>query len=157
VFFTILLVTGNTMSQSVRERTGELGLLKALGFTSAQTLSLVLAESCMLAVLGGGIGLGVALLLIARGDPTGGMLPLFYFPTLDVLTGVGFSIALGRGGRHLPRPPSHASPRSRRPPAHVAPNPMNIQHPTSNPDPPFASTAAPFGLLTSDFPYVAPH
>jgi putative ABC transport system permease protein len=49
----------------------------------------------MLAVLGGGIGLGVALLLIARGDPTGGMLPLFYFPTLDVLAGVGFSIALG--------------------------------------------------------------
>ena len=95
VFFTILLVTGNTMSQSVRERTGELGVLKALGFTSAQTLSLVLAESCLLAVLGGGIGLGVALLLIARGDPTGGMLPLFYFPTLDVLAGVGFSLALG--------------------------------------------------------------
>jgi putative ABC transport system permease protein len=95
VFFTILLVTGNTMSQSVRERTGELGVLKALGFTSGQTLSLVLAESCLLAVLGGGIGLGVALMLISRGDPTGGMLPLFYFPTLDVLAGVGFSLALG--------------------------------------------------------------
>ena len=95
VFFTILLVTGNTMSQSVRERTGELGVLKALGFTSGQTLSLVLAESCLLAVLGGGLGLGVAWVLIARGDPTGGMLPLFYFPTLDVLTGAGLSVALG--------------------------------------------------------------
>ena len=95
VFFTILLVTGNTMSQSVRERTGELGVLKALGFTSGQTLSLVLAESCLLAVLGGGIGLGVALMLISRGDPTGGMLPLFYFPTLDVLTGIAFGLALG--------------------------------------------------------------
>jgi putative ABC transport system permease protein len=95
VFFTILLVSANTMSQAVRERAGELGVLKALGFTSSQVLSLVLAESCLLAVLGGGIGLGVAFVLIARGDPTGGMLPLFYFPTLDVLIGVGFSVALG--------------------------------------------------------------
>ena len=95
VFFTILLVTGNTMSQSVRERTGELGVLKALGYTNSQALTLVIAESCLLAVLGGGIGLGVALALISRGDPTGGMLPLFYFPAQDVLTGVGFTLALG--------------------------------------------------------------
>jgi len=95
VFFTILLVAGNTMSQSVRERTGELGVLKALGFTSAQALSLVLAESCVLAVLGGGLGLGVACLLIARGDPTGGMLPLFNFPPVDVAIGAGLSLALG--------------------------------------------------------------
>jgi len=95
VFFTILLVSANTMSQSVRERTGELGALKAMGFTSMRVLSLVLAESCVLAALGGGLGLGLAWLLIARGDPTGGMLPLFYFPTADLLTGAGVSIALG--------------------------------------------------------------
>lgn len=95
VFFTILLVSGNTMSQAVRERTGELGALKAMGFTSAQVLSLVLAESCVLAVLGGGLGLGMAWMLIARGDPTGGMLPLFLFPKADVLIGVGLSVALG--------------------------------------------------------------
>ena len=95
VFFTILLVTGNTMSQSVRERSGELGVLKAMGFTSAQVLSLVLAESCLLAVLGGGLGLSVAWVLVARGDPTGGMLPLFFFPTRDVAVGVGLSLSLG--------------------------------------------------------------
>lgn len=95
VFFTILLVSGNTMSQAVRERTGELGVLKAIGFTSAQVLSLVLAESCLLAVLGGGLGLGLAALMISRGDPTGGMLPLFYFPATDLLAGVGVSLALG--------------------------------------------------------------
>ena len=88
VFFTILLVTGNTMSQAVRERTGELGVLKAIGFTNSQVLALVLSESCLLAVLGGGLGLGVAWLLVARGDPTGGMLPLFSLPTGDVLIGV---------------------------------------------------------------------
>jgi len=95
VFFTILLVTGNTMSQSVRERTGELGVLKAIGYTSGQVLALVLAESCVLAVLGGGLGLGLAWVLVARGDPTGGMLPLFVFVPVDVVIGAGFSVALG--------------------------------------------------------------
>jgi len=95
VFFTILLVAGNTMAQSVRERTGELGVLKAMGFTNSQVLSLVLGESCILAVLGGGLGLVLAWVVIARGDPTGGMLPLFYFPTVDVLLGGALSVALG--------------------------------------------------------------
>jgi putative ABC transport system permease protein len=95
VFFTILLVAGNTMAQSVRERTGELGVLKAMGFTNTQVLSLILGESCVLAVLGGALGLGLSWLMISRGDPTGGMLPLFYFPTLDVLRGAGLTVALG--------------------------------------------------------------
>jgi putative ABC transport system permease protein len=95
VFFTILLVAGNTMSQAVRERTGELGVLKAIGFTNAQVVALVLVESCLLSVLGGLLGLGLAWLLISRGDPTGGMLPLFFFPWRDLLIGVGLSLALG--------------------------------------------------------------
>lgn len=95
VFFTLLLVTGNTMAQAVRERTGELGVLKAIGFSNGQVLLLVLAESCLLAVVGGGLGLGLAWLLTARGDPTGGMLPQFYFPTRDLLTGAALSGALG--------------------------------------------------------------
>jgi putative ABC transport system permease protein len=95
VFFTILLVTGNTMAQAVRERTGELGVLKAIGFTNAQVVSLVLAESCLLTVLGGALGLGLSWLVISRGDPTGGLLPLFFFPVRDVLIGLGLSVALG--------------------------------------------------------------
>jgi putative ABC transport system permease protein len=95
VFFTILLVTGSTMSQAVRERIGELGVLKAIGFTNGQVLGLVLAESCVLTVLGGVFGLGFAWLIISRGDPTGGLLPLFFFPVRDVLIGLGLSVALG--------------------------------------------------------------
>ena len=95
VFFTILLVTGNTMAQAVRERTGELGVLKAIGFTNGQIVALVLAESCLLTVLGGVGGLGLAWLMISRGDPTHGLLPLFSFPTRDLLTGFGISVALG--------------------------------------------------------------
>ncbi|MBI5423850.1 MAG: FtsX-like permease family protein [Opitutae bacterium] len=95
VFFTILLVTGSTMSQSVRERIGELGVLKAIGFTNGHVLGLVLAESCLLTVLGGLLGLALAWLMISRGDPTGGLLPLFFFPARDVLLGAGLSIVLG--------------------------------------------------------------
>jgi putative ABC transport system permease protein len=95
VFFTILLVAGNTMAQAVRERTAELGVLKAIGFSNGQVVALVLAESCLLTVLGGVLGLGLAWLMISRGDPTSGLLPMFFFPTRDLLVGLGISIALG--------------------------------------------------------------
>jgi putative ABC transport system permease protein len=96
VFFTILLVTGNTMAQAVRERTGELGVLKAIGFTNARIVSLVLAESCLLTVLGGVLGLALAFLVVpvlAKG--LAGMLPMFNFPTRDLFIGLGISVALG--------------------------------------------------------------
>jgi putative ABC transport system permease protein len=94
-FFTILLVAGNTMAQSVRERTEELGALKAMGFTNLRVLGLVLGEACFLAALGGGMGLMLASMSIAGGDPTGGLLPMFRFPRQDVLTGVGWILVLG--------------------------------------------------------------
>ncbi|MGH9334851.1 MAG: ABC transporter permease, partial [Vicinamibacteria bacterium] len=95
VFFTILLVAGNTMAQSVRERTGELAVLKAVGFTDGQVVRLVLAEAMFLAGLGGFTGLALSWFLISLGDPTNGSLPIFYFPTRDVILGVLFVIALG--------------------------------------------------------------
>jgi putative ABC transport system permease protein len=96
VFFTILLVTGNTMSQAVRERTGELGVLKAIGFTNTQVLLLVLAESCLIAVLGGALGLGVACLIVpAVGKALSNFLPMFFFPIRDLLFGAGICVALG--------------------------------------------------------------
>jgi putative ABC transport system permease protein len=96
VFFTILLVTANTMSQAVRERTGELGVLKAIGFTQRQVVALVIAESCLLAGLGGALGLGLASLVvpgIAKG--LSNTLPMLFFPTADLLLGIGLCLALG--------------------------------------------------------------
>jgi putative ABC transport system permease protein len=95
VFFTILLVAGNTMAQSVRERIGELGALKAIGFSNTLVLLLVLAESCLLAVIGGVLGLGIAWILTSHGDPTGGMLPLFFFPVQDLFLGLAITVVLG--------------------------------------------------------------
>jgi putative ABC transport system permease protein len=102
VFFTMLLVAGNTMAQSVRERTNELGVLKSLGFSHRAVLGLVLAESCLLAVLGGGLGLGIGALLTGAGDPTGGFLPIFYFPPRDAALGVVFVLLLGFVAGALP-------------------------------------------------------
>ena len=60
VFFTLLLLTGNTMAQAVRERTSELAVLKTIGFSSTSVLGMVLAESMLMVVIGGVIGLGLA-------------------------------------------------------------------------------------------------
>jgi putative ABC transport system permease protein len=95
VFFTILLVAGNTMAQAIRERTEELGVLKALGFKNGQVMVLVLAESCLISVLGGFLGLGLAWLLVSAGDPTGSAFPIFYFPTSKLVLGVVLALLLG--------------------------------------------------------------
>ena len=88
VFFTILLVAGNTMAYAVRERTNELAVLKAIGFTDRGVLGLVLGESFLLTFLGGGIGLGLAWMLVSMGDPTNGALPVFFFPTRALIIGI---------------------------------------------------------------------
>jgi putative ABC transport system permease protein len=95
VFFTILLVAGNTMSQSVRERTEELGVLKAMGFTNGLILVLVLAESCVIAILGGLVGLGLAWGLLQAGNPAPALLPVFYVPDQALIIGFVMVIALG--------------------------------------------------------------
>jgi putative ABC transport system permease protein len=66
-FFTILIVVGNTMVLAIRERTGEIAVLKTLGFTSKRIFKMVLAESILLSLLGGLSGLGGAFLLVASG------------------------------------------------------------------------------------------
>jgi putative ABC transport system permease protein len=91
----ILLVTANTMAQAIRERTNELAVLKTLGFGDGRVLSLVLLESCAIAILGGATGLLVSWVLILGGDPTGGFLPLFFFPVRDVIYGGMFVLLLG--------------------------------------------------------------
>jgi len=76
VFFTLLLVTGNTMAIAVRERTAELAVLKALGYSDRFVLGLVLAESVLIAALGGAVGLWLASVVADR-DITSGILPTY--------------------------------------------------------------------------------
>ena len=98
VFFTILLVAGNTMAQSVRERTQELGVLKALGFTNELVLGVVLGESLVITVLGGCTGLLLGWLMVSGLGQASFMktyFPLFYIPPRDLVLGVLFALALG--------------------------------------------------------------
>ena len=102
VLFTMILVAANTMAQSVRERTSEVGVLKTLGFSNASILVLVLSESVLIAVIGGGLGLLAAWAFVRQGDPTGGMLPIFVLPTRDVVLGGALVVGLGLLAGMLP-------------------------------------------------------
>ncbi len=95
VFFTLLLVTGNTMAIAVRERVGELAVLKAVGFSDLFVLVLVLIESLVVAALGGALGLGLAKLFTLTGDPTRGLLPYLYLPGKSIASGLGLALLVG--------------------------------------------------------------
>ena len=96
VFFTLVLLTGNTMAQAVRERIPELAVLKTIGFSSLSILTLVLAESVLLLVLGGGIGLALAGVVVdivrAR---IGNTVPLARLDASIWLLGLALMVAIG--------------------------------------------------------------
>jgi putative ABC transport system permease protein len=103
VFFTLLLVTGNSMAMSVRERTGELAVLKAIGYRDGFVLALVLAETLLIASVGGGLGLAaIKAFTTFGGDPTGGMFPVFYFPPSGLAAGALVTLLVGLAAGLLP-------------------------------------------------------
>ena len=96
VFFTLLLLTGNTMAQAVRERTSELAVLKTIGFTSRSVLAMVLAESVLLVVLGGVLGLLLAAVLgPIVGAASGGAINLPPIGWRSWSLGLGLMAAIG--------------------------------------------------------------
>ncbi|RTL19691.1 MAG: FtsX-like permease family protein [Burkholderiales bacterium] len=103
VFFTLLLLAGNTMMQAVRERTGEIAVLKTLGFSGGSVLAMVLAESVLLLLIGGGVGLLLASVIgpvVSAGS--GGALNLPAAGLVSWLMGVGLALAFGLGVGALP-------------------------------------------------------
>lgn len=81
VFFTMLLVAANTMSQAVRERISEMAILKTLGFSNLSVLLMILAESLLMVLIGGGLGMLLADLLAQRAAASlEGALPGFGMP-----------------------------------------------------------------------------
>ncbi|MFC4528772.1 ABC transporter permease [Dyella halodurans] len=96
VFFTLLLLSGNTMMQAVRERTSELAVLKTIGFSNHSVLAMVLAESVLLLLLGGCIGLGLATLIIPTiSAGSGGMLNLGAVSGSSWLLGIVLMVLIG--------------------------------------------------------------
>ena len=96
VFFTLLLVTGNTMAISVRERIGELAVLKAIGFSDRSVLFFVLAESLTISLVGGLIGLGLAALAIpVLAAALNGLLPTLILSPAILSVGLGTALLVG--------------------------------------------------------------
>jgi putative ABC transport system permease protein len=93
VFFTLLLVTGNTMAIAVRERTGELAVLKAIGFSERFVLAIVLVESLVIAAIGGALGLWLAR-WVTNQDITSGLI-LLYLPPIALVIGLAFALGTG--------------------------------------------------------------
>jgi putative ABC transport system permease protein len=103
VFFTLLLVTGNTMAISVRERIGELAVLKAIGVRNGSVLFLVLGESLLIALIGGVIGLllAVGLIPLVSAKLNGFLPPLILSKPLLTL-GLVFAVFVGTVSGLLP-------------------------------------------------------
>ncbi len=93
VFFTLLLVTANTMAIAVRERTAELAVYKAIGYSDRFVLGMVLAESMIIAAVGGGLGLAAGRWLASQ-DITGGII-LMYLPAGSLVAGVVLTLGTG--------------------------------------------------------------
>ena len=95
-FVTILMIVGNTMALSIRERTREIGVLKTLGFSGGRILRMVLGESILLALLGGLPGLAIAALItIALRASLASIAPAFAVSPDIALQGIALMIALG--------------------------------------------------------------
>ncbi len=109
VVFTILLVSGNTMAMSVRERIKEIGVLKTLGFTTGKVLTMIIAESVIIALLGGALGCLLAYgVSLALGKAQIAFLPLG-LPLPPVVPAVSLAVALAIGFLSSILPAANAS------------------------------------------------
>ena len=100
VFFTILILTGNTMAQAIRERVPELAILKTVGFSNATVAALVLGEAALLLAIGAGLGMAAAVALLpSLNGATGGRFPPLFVSgvTWAWAAGVATSLALAIG------------------------------------------------------------
>ena len=96
VFFTLLLVSGNTMSQSVRERISELAVLKTLGFGDRTVLGIVLSESILIMLMGGLLGLGMGWLIIqGLAQQFAAFLPGVFLSPAAIIGGIAIMIGAG--------------------------------------------------------------
>jgi putative ABC transport system permease protein len=96
VFFTMLLVTANAMAQGVRERVGEIAVLRTLGYSNALIVALVLAEGLGITVLGAALGLWLGTgLTRSIGTAVQTFLPLMAVPPRAFVTGAALAVALG--------------------------------------------------------------
>jgi len=99
VVFAVLLIVANTMGMSIRERTGELAVLRALGFRPRQVFGMLAVESLVISLAGAlaGCALAWVLLRLAAGYQMSGAMPMYIqldAPTIVLAFGVAAGIGL---------------------------------------------------------------
>jgi len=103
VFFTMLLVTANTMGQSIRERLNEIGVMKTLGYSNFSVTGLVLGEAILVTALGGAIGLALAALASKGiGNMVAQFFPVLGMPPSTFAVGAILIVVLGGIAAALP-------------------------------------------------------
>jgi putative ABC transport system permease protein len=103
VFFTMLLVTANTMGQSIRERLNEIGVMKTLGYSNASVTALVLGEAVLVTALRGAIGLLLAWLFSTMlGSAVAQFFPVLGMPPSTFAIGAALIVVLGVAAAALP-------------------------------------------------------
>ncbi|MHB8968887.1 MAG: ABC transporter permease [Pirellulaceae bacterium] len=97
VVLTMLLVSANTMMMGARERTREMGILKAIGFSDGHVFLLLIGEALSLSLLGAVVGVGLAWLLanVLHVNPKPDFFPVFYLPPESILAAVGLAALTG--------------------------------------------------------------
>ncbi|TNE62154.1 MAG: ABC transporter permease [Alphaproteobacteria bacterium] len=94
-FFIILVIVGNSMVLAIRERTGEIAVMKTLGFQSGRIFRMVLSESMLLALIGGGLGLGMSTLLVGGISQSMPQLPTLIMKQEIVIKALCFMVGMG--------------------------------------------------------------
>jgi len=105
VTFTLLLVAGNTMAMSVRERVREVGILKTLGYTPGEILGIILGEAVIIALLGTMLGLALAggvCAFLRQGPITFVDLKALSMPPVVIGVALGLSIVMGLASSLIP-------------------------------------------------------
>jgi putative ABC transport system permease protein len=105
LIFTIILVAANTMAMSIRERTGEIAILKTLGFSPAMVLTVLIAESAVIGIAGGLLGSISARYLLGAIDfaaYTTGFIQVFDVRWVTVLLSVGLSLLVAFASTFVP-------------------------------------------------------
>ena len=98
VGISLLCVSANAMAMALRERTGEIAVLKAIGFGKALVVSLILAESVLIAGFGGllgSVGIKIFCDYVDLSKYTAGFLPFFYVPWSTAVFGLLVAVAIG--------------------------------------------------------------
>ena len=100
VMVIVLLILGNTIAMAVRERGGEVAILKALGFQGGRLAVLITVEAMLLGLLGGLVGVGIAIPFINGFGKfieanLGGFLPVFYLTNQTMALMIGLSVVIG--------------------------------------------------------------